>query len=85
MAYYEFINEDGTKYGSFETFHSMDVGTDCPEWHADQFDPDEEVPPAPFGWYWWACSPGCIPDGEPFGPFETEGEAIDDANNYGEV
>lgn len=28
------------------------------------------------GWYWQACFPGCLPDGEPFGPFETEAEAI---------
>lgn len=31
------------------------------------------------GWYWWACFPGCLPDGEPCGPFDTEQEAIDDA------
>lgn len=33
------------------------------------------------GWYWWACFPGCLPDGEPNGPFATEAEAIADANN----
>lgn len=31
------------------------------------------------GWYWWACSPGCLPDSEASGPFETELEAIEDA------
>lgn len=31
------------------------------------------------GWYWQACFPGCLPDGEPVGPFETEGAAIADA------
>lgn len=31
------------------------------------------------GWYWWACFQGCLPDGDPIGPFETEQEAIDDA------
>jgi hypothetical protein len=30
------------------------------------------------GWYWWACFPGCLPDGDPVGPFGTEQEAIDD-------
>ena len=30
-------------------------------------------------WWWWACFPGCMPDGEPFGPFETEAEAIANA------
>jgi len=31
------------------------------------------------GFYWWACSPGCLPDSEASGPFETELEAIEDA------
>lgn len=31
------------------------------------------------GWYWWACFPGCLPDSDPFGPFATEQEAIDNA------
>ena len=30
------------------------------------------------GWYWQACFPGCLPDSEPFGPFETEAEALAD-------
>jgi hypothetical protein len=31
------------------------------------------------GWYWWPCFPGCLPDGEPNGPFATEAEALADA------
>lgn len=31
------------------------------------------------GWYWWSCFPGCMPDSEPCGPFETAGEALEDA------
>lgn len=31
------------------------------------------------GWYWWTCSPGCLPDNEASGPFESELEAIEDA------
>ena len=31
------------------------------------------------GWYWWVCHPGCIPDGEPCGPYETSREAYEDA------
>ena len=34
---------------------------------------------AVLGWYWWSCFPGCLPDGEPFGPFGTEAEAIANA------
>lgn len=31
------------------------------------------------GWYWFACFPGCVPDGEPMGPFETYEQAVADA------
>ena len=31
------------------------------------------------GWYWWECSPGYLPTGDPIGPFETEDEAVADA------
>jgi hypothetical protein len=31
-------------------------------------------------WYWWQCQPGCLPDGEPNGPFPSEEEAWDDAH-----
>lgn len=24
------------------------------------------------GWFWWSCSPGCLPEGEPNGPFKTK-------------
>ncbi len=33
----------------------------------------------PGGWYWWACFPGCLPDGDPIGPFTTRAEAEIDA------
>jgi hypothetical protein len=33
------------------------------------------------GWYWWPCFPGCLPDGEANGPFDTEEEAIADAQD----
>ena len=31
------------------------------------------------GWYWWSCSPGCLPDSDPSGPFASEEEALRDA------
>jgi hypothetical protein len=31
------------------------------------------------GWYWWSCLPGCLPDCDPVGPFDTEAEALADA------
>jgi hypothetical protein len=33
----------------------------------------------PAGWYYWPCFPGCLPDGEPTGPFDTEEAALADA------
>jgi len=35
--------------------------------------------PSPAGWYWWSCFPGCLPDSDAIGPFETEEEAVADA------
>lgn len=40
-------------------------------------DSDEECPGQ--GYYWWSCFPGCLPDGDAIGPFETEKEALTDA------
>ena len=31
------------------------------------------------GWYWWACFPGCLPEGDAFGPFPTGYRAYRDA------
>ena len=41
--------------------------------HADEYTITES------GWYWWSCFPGCLPDGDPNGPFATQAEAIADA------
>lgn len=32
-------------------------------------------------WYWWSCFPGCLPDSDPIGPFETEEDALADAQD----
>ncbi len=42
---------------------------------ADQHGPTETMT----GWFWWACFPGCLPDGDPHGPFATEADALADA------
>jgi hypothetical protein len=45
---------------------------------------NEEGELLPEGYYWWSCFPGCLPDGDPIGPFETEEEALHDAqSDYG--
>lgn len=33
------------------------------------------------GYYYWSCFPGCMPDGEPNGPFDSEEAAMDDARD----
>ena len=66
MSYHQFQDENGESYGSFEVFFYHDsTGTPCRI--------------GPRGFYWHACFPGCFPDGDTFGPFETENEAINDA------
>lgn len=40
---------------------------------------DEEGDCRGTGWYYWFCFPGCLPDSDPCGPFDTEEEAIADA------
>ena len=37
------------------------------------------------GWYWWSCFPGCLPDGEPCGPFESADAALADVRQFLEV
>lgn len=31
------------------------------------------------GWYWWYCTPGCLPDSDPVGPFGNAEAAKADA------
>jgi hypothetical protein len=69
MTYHQFTNDTGETYGSFEVFYDIGSLTLL----------GKEVDA---GFYWWPCFPGCMPDGDPSGPFETEDEAITDANEY---
>jgi hypothetical protein len=78
MAYRAFKDDEGNESGSFETFYmtAEEIGN---SWDSSRI--GDEPPQS--GWYWWACFPGCLPDGEPSGPFATEQEAIDDAQGEG--
>lgn len=42
----------------------------------------EDAEPMEDGWYWWSCFPGCLPDGDPIGPFDTKAEALADAQEF---
>ena len=62
--------------GSFEAFHRGAHCEEHPEGSVSCHDCAMNC-----GWYWWPCSPGCLPEGEPTGPFETEEEALADARD----
>jgi len=40
----------------------------CPECDDDGSDDD---PDTSIGWFYWYCFPGCLPDSEPIGPFNS--------------
>lgn len=56
-----------------ETFHTADPG-----FHITEDGEDRGA-----GWYWWVCLPGCMPDSDAMGPFETEADALADAREFG--
>lgn len=44
---------------------------------------EEENKPYGSGWYYWFSAPGCLPEGNPMGPFTCETAAIRDClNNF---
>lgn len=40
---------------------------------------DDDGGPLDGGWYFWTCLPGCLPGSDPYGPYETRREAVEDA------
>ena len=72
-GYHSFHAEDTQEpYGSFEVF--WNDGNDLEGGSSDEM--------APAGWYWRACCPGCMPDGEPSGPFASSQQAHEDADEW---
>jgi len=50
-----------------EVFRSDDYG-----------DPsDDNIEPLESGWYYWYCFPGCLPDSDAYGPYDSEDEAVE--------
>ena len=69
MSYHQFINDEtGEAYGSFEVFEENACSNRGIIYRSGTGK-----------WYWWACFPGCLPDGEPIGPFDSEQHATTDA------
>lgn len=65
--------------GEFTIPWSEDSDTYCPQCSAVA--DEDTVHVGVMAWWWWICFPGCLPDGEPNGPFATELEAIEDAQS----
>lgn len=49
--------------------------THCNECHHDVSRADVTTST---GWFYWYCFPGCLPDSDPIGPFDTEDAALAD-------
>lgn len=56
----------------FEHPTQYDLANQDGETHEAQYPP---------GWYYWFVEPGCLPEGDPIGPFESYDEAWADAND----
>jgi hypothetical protein len=69
MTYHSFYHRDGTDIGEFETFYRTQMANLLDKWEEGE------------GWFWWTCTPGCLPDSDAIGPFATEQEAIHDARD----
>ena len=74
-------------YGSFEIFFGEQV--ECPEcgdWSSEKACECEDTSGLRRnylkGWFWWPCFPGCLPDGEPMGPFASSRQALEDADEW---
>lgn len=74
-GYQDFRDQDGTEHGSFEVFWYD--GDRCSNDHC--WIDTEDGEPLPSGWYWWPCFPGCLPESDPIGPFDTSADAYVDA------
>ena len=55
-----------------EVFHVTEAETDTD----DAFHSEEDGSYFGDGWYFWYCFPGCLPEGDPWGPYTTEAEAM---------
>jgi hypothetical protein len=72
-GYHQFHGPEDEHFGSFEIFYNIaDPKNGWPILAENE------------GYFWWACFPDCLPDGEPNGPFKSTEEAYINAQEYGE-
>jgi|TARA_R110000823_G_scaffold311428_1_gene436946 hypothetical protein len=81
-GYHQFHSEETQElYGSFEVYwhaggHMVEPSED------DDMPLDDWRDPERAGWYWRACFPGCLPDGDSIGPFARSSKAFYDADEW---
>jgi hypothetical protein len=76
MSYHTFTGGAGC----FEVFYATQA--DCVDLARPEIVqglPEDERTTYQPGWYWWACFPGCLPDSDPVGPFQSENDATSNA------
>jgi hypothetical protein len=73
--------EDVHALPDVEVFYIDHVEAACNRKMINEHVADEQGSPIQEGWYWWSCFPGCLPDGDLSGPFDTEEEALQDAQD----
>ena len=73
LGFHRFKMEDtGEEYGSFEIFRRLKLFKEDRAFFEDGTLMED-------GWYWQAGFPGCTPDADPIGPFDTAKEAYANA------
>lgn len=83
-GYHSFHAEETQEsYGSLEIFWHKGgpLEESNPPTH-DDWDCDDSEQCEPAGWYWRSCFPGCLPDGDSFGPFASSRQALEDADPW---
>jgi hypothetical protein len=82
-GYHSFHDEDSQEpYGSLEVFWNdgTEGNDNCAnQQRGGQHDYRDSQGA---GWYWWACFPGCLPDGDASGPFANSRQALEDADEW---
>lgn len=64
-------------FGIAPDYYGIVYPETCPDCGRDGITPENTA--ANPHWYYWYCFPGCMPDSDPIGPFDTEADALADA------
>jgi len=54
---------------------------DVEVFHSSDYNLEQDNKTVDAGFYWWSCFQGCLPNGDPVGPFVTEKDAIASAQD----